>query len=113
MLSSISFFHFLVTISGGLPDINNQNINYNPPGSAIQPTESMTSILGHVAGWMTGIIGTIAVILVIIGGIQYAMALGDQEKINTSKRTILYAVVGLIIALLSYVIVPLVAKLFQ
>jgi hypothetical protein len=113
MIPLLPHMHLLVTILEGLPDMENQNINYNTPGPAIAPTESITHIFGNVAGWMTGIIGSLAVILIIIGGIQYAMALGDQEKIHTAKRTMLYAVIGLIIALLSYGIVAITTKLVQ
>ena len=111
MLSLVRIFTFLVTTSGPLPD--SDNYNYTPPATTIDPTESATDIMAGISGWMTAMIGGIAVLLIIVGGIQYAMALGDQDKIHAAKRTIMYAVVGLVIALLSYVIVPLIAKLFQ
>lgn len=51
------------------------------------------------------VLGMIAVIMIVIGGIRYATANGDQGAIKSAKNTILYAVVGVIVAMLSYAIV--------
>lgn len=50
-------------------------------------------------------IGIISVIMLIYGGIRYIISGGDQKKVTDAKNTILYALIGLIIALLSYAIV--------
>ena len=49
--------------------------------------------------------GTIAVIFVLIGGIQYITSTGDSAKVEKAKKTILYACIGLIICALSFAIV--------
>lgn len=49
--------------------------------------------------------GTVAVVFVIVGGINYMTSAGDAAKIEKAKKTILYAVIGLVICALSYVIV--------
>ena len=54
---------------------------------------------------MLFIIGVLSVIMLIYGGIQYTLSSGDSGKVNNAKNTILYAIVGLIIAILSYAIV--------
>lgn len=59
------------------------------------------SILDTVFLWL----GIIAVIVIIIGGVLYMTAQGDPAKITTAKKAILYAVIGLIVALLSFAIV--------
>ena len=51
------------------------------------------------------IVGIIAVIMLIIGGIKYVISGGDSKKVTDAKNTILYAIIGLIIAFLSYAIV--------
>ena len=48
------------------------------------------------------IVGIIAVIMLIIGGIKYVISGGDSKKVTDAKNTILYAIIGLIIAFLSY-----------
>lgn len=51
------------------------------------------------------IIGAISVIMLIIGGIRYTISGGDSAAVTSAKNTILYAVVGIIVALLAYAIV--------
>jgi len=51
------------------------------------------------------IIGAIAVIMLIIGGIRYVVSGGDAAAITGAKNTILYAVIGIVVAILAYAIV--------
>lgn len=51
------------------------------------------------------ILGAIAVIMIIIGGIRYVVSGGDSTSITGAKNTILYAVIGLVVAILAYAIV--------
>ena len=51
------------------------------------------------------VIGFIAVIMIIIGGIKYVTSMGDPNSINGAKNTILYAIIGLVISAIAQVIV--------
>ena len=59
------------------------------------------------------ILGAIAVIMIIIGGIRYTTSNGDASNIKAAKDTILYAVIGLIVAILAYAIVNFVLGRFS
>mgnify|MGYP000853615305 FL=1 len=50
-------------------------------------------------------VGILAVIMIIWGGIRYVLSGGDSGAVSSAKKTILYAVVGLIVAILAYAIV--------
>ena len=50
-------------------------------------------------------VGILAVIMLIWGGIRYVLSGGDSGAVSSAKKTILYAVVGLIVAILAYAIV--------
>ncbi len=52
-----------------------------------------------------GILGVIAVIVIIYGGVQYIISAGDVGKVKKAKDTILYAVIGLIVCALAFAIV--------
>lgn len=52
-----------------------------------------------------GMIGVVAVIMIIIGGIQFVTSQGDAAKAARARNTILYSIVGLIVALLAFAIV--------
>jgi hypothetical protein len=56
------------------------------------------------------IIGIAAVIMIIIGGATYVLAAGDSAKINTAKNTIIYALVGLVVAASAALIIRFIAR---
>ncbi len=51
------------------------------------------------------VIGAISVIMLIYGGIRYTTSAGNEKSVTAAKNTILYAIVGIIVALLAYAIV--------
>ena len=50
-------------------------------------------------------VGLVALVFIVIGGINYTTSAGDAQKVKKAKDTILYACIGLIICALSYAIV--------
>lgn len=58
------------------------------------------------------LIGAVSVIMLIIGGIRYTVSGGDSSAVTAAKNTILYAIVGIIVALLAYAIVNFVLGSF-
>jgi hypothetical protein len=51
------------------------------------------------------IVGVISVIMIIIGGIMYSTSAGDSGAVTKAKNTIMFAVVGLVVAFLAFAIV--------
>lgn len=62
-------------------------------------------IFNQITSVALGIIGAVSVIMLIWGGLRYIISGGDSKKITDAKNTILYAIIGLIIAVLSYAII--------
>jgi len=58
------------------------------------------------------ILGAVAVVMIVIGGIRYSISQGDSGAITSAKNTILYAVIGLVVAILAYAIVNFVVQQF-
>ncbi|MBU1445657.1 hypothetical protein KKD70_00120 [Patescibacteria group bacterium] len=50
----------------------------------------------------------LSVLFIVVGAMQFLTAYGNTEKIGNAKNTVLFAVIGLVISLLSYAIVQLV-----
>jgi hypothetical protein len=63
------------------------------------------SIFTTVVNVLLFIIGAISVIMLIYGGIRYTISAGDSGAVTAAKNTILYAIVGLIVAFLAFAIV--------
>jgi len=59
------------------------------------------------------IVGISAVIVIIVAGLRYVLSGGDPKNTTAAKDTILYAVIGLVVALLSFAIVNFVVVRFQ
>lgn len=51
------------------------------------------------------IIGAVSVLMLIYGGIRYTISMGDAKNVEAAKNTIMYAVIGIVVALLAYAIV--------
>lgn len=59
------------------------------------------------------LIGAISVIMLIIGGIRYVVSGGDSTAVQNAKNTILYAIVGVVVAILAYAVVNFVITSFS
>lgn len=62
-------------------------------------------VFKRVTNTILYIVGIIAVIMLIIGGIKYVISGGDAKKVTDAKNTILYAIIGLVICFLAFAIV--------
>ena len=84
-------------------------------GTAASKTEEMPeSLFGEdgsegifkkVVNIMLFVIGAVAVIMLIYGGVKYVTSGGAQDKVAEAKNTILYAIVGIVVALLAFAVV--------
>lgn len=62
-------------------------------------------VLTKAARIVALLVGVAAVIMIIIGSFQYIISSGDPTNIQNAKNTILYAIIGLIVALLAQAII--------
>lgn len=77
-----------------------------------QGTDDASSMVRIIINTLLIVLGMIAVVMIVIGGIRYTTSNGDSSAIKGAKDTILYAVVGLIVAIMSYAIVNFVVGAF-
>lgn len=52
--------------------------------------------------------GAIAILVIAVAGLQYVLSNGDPQKTARAKDTIIYAVIGLVVAIMSFAIVTFV-----
>lgn len=75
---------------------------------AAKPTGAAEDLFGEggifqtIADVMLFLVGAISVIMLIIGGIRYVISAGDQQAVTNAKNTILYAIVGIVVAFLAF-----------
>ncbi len=90
-------------------------MNYDNPaqaGAEAARANGMPADLIGTSGVFTKItntvlfaVGIISVIMLIVGGLRYIISGGDSKKVTDAKNTIMYAIIGLIIAILAFAIV--------
>ena len=78
-----------------------------PPSSVCAPggQNNLMALIQNVISILLLFVGVVSVIMIIIGGIKYVTASGDSAGINSAKNTILYSIVGLVVAMGAYAIV--------
>ena len=59
-------------------------------------------IFRTVANILLFIVGAVAVIMLIIGGLRYVTSNGDQNAVTGAKNTIMYAIIGIVVAFLAF-----------
>lgn len=67
-------------------------------------------IIATIVNILLYVVGAVAVIMIIIGGIRYVTSNGDQAHIKAAKDTIMYSIAGLIVAILAYAVVGFVTS---
>jgi len=77
------------------------------------PTDSLTGAFLTVAKGFLAIIALWAITFIIIGAFKLIMAQGHEEDYVTAKKTITWAVLGLIVAMLSFSIIAIVQNILQ
>lgn len=71
---------------------------------------SADDLITTIINMLLYIIGAVSVIMIIYGGFKYVTSGGDSSGVTSAKNTILYAIIGLIVAVLAYIVVNFVLK---
>ena len=69
-----------------------------------QPTElfGADGVVSTITNVLLFVVGALSVVMLIIGGLRYTISGGNSTAVTAAKNTILYAIVGLVIAFLAY-----------
>ena len=73
---------------------------------------SATPIFKTITNVLLFIIGAVSVIMLIIGGIRYTVSAGDSSAVTAAKNTIMYAIIGIVVAILAFAVVNFVIGAF-
>lgn len=69
------------------------------------PAQGAVAILQIIAGSLIFAAGPLAVLMIAFGGLRYVTSHGEQNQMDGAKKTITYAVIGLLVIIVSYAIV--------
>lgn len=71
---------------------------------------AVTNAFGSIVEVLSLIVGAVAVIMIIYSGFRYVTSAGDSAKVSTAKNALIYALVGIAVAVLAQVFVHFVAN---
>lgn len=88
------------------------NLDVNDPNcaKANDATVQINHLIHTVINLLSVIVGVVAVIMIIVGGLRYITSGGSDTGVTSAKNTILYAIIGLIIVALAQVLVRFVLR---
>ncbi|HVY68070.1 MAG TPA: pilin, partial [Patescibacteria group bacterium] len=98
------------TQTSSTPSGQTGNNTITGPTNPIQDT-NLFDLFFRLLKILMGILGAIAVLMIIIGGFRMVIAQGNEEAYTKAKSTITWAIIGLVIALLSFSIVIIVQNI--
>ncbi len=102
----MSFFH-LASSAGSAISQSAQQACGSSCGNA-----SLTATFASVSNALIFVIGSVSVIMIIVGGLRFVTSAGDAKQAESARNTILYAVIGVIVAASAFAIVSFVAGKF-
>jgi cytochrome bd-type quinol oxidase subunit 2 len=77
------------------------------------PGAKVTDIIRTIMNWLLAILGFLAIIGFVISGIMYLVAAGDEDLIGRAKNAMTYSIIGIVVALLGFVIMRAVDALLR
>ena len=92
------------------------NLSMEDGANAARGIDQATTLFGNtgvfttVTNVMLFIVGAISVIMIVIGGLRYVLSGGNSSNVTAAKNTILYAIVGLVVAMLAYAMINFVIE---
>lgn len=91
------------------PGAKQQNLGFFDPLGG----KDFTQIIANILTWLLRLASILVPIIIVIGAFQMLLSQGKPDSITTGKKTILYAVIGYIIILISKGIVSIVENILK
>ena len=89
-----------MTISGGVSSSQGDDV----------PQDLAGDVFKNIVNILLFIIGAVSVIMLIYGGIRYTTSGGNTNSVTAAKNTIMYSIIGLVVAILAFAVVQFVVN---
>lgn len=88
------------------PSTGNNVPGYSDIDDVVGPAHvTVRDVLLGAINWGASIVAVVAILMIVISGIMWAISSGDQDRVDKARRWLLGAILGLIIALAAWAIV--------
>ena len=66
------------------------------------------AVFGNILVYIIGFAGIVIFIMFLIGGFKWLTSAGNPKNIESAKNTLTYAIIGLLVIILSYIVLVLI-----
>ncbi|NTU69412.1 hypothetical protein HGB13_01090 [bacterium] len=101
----------LSTLTLEIPAVFAIDVPNTPPNGA--PNLALPAFITRISDIFLSIIGVIAVMFIVVAGFQYVTSAGNPDQITKAKNTALYAIMGIIVALIAWAVIKFIADSFN
>ena len=81
-------------------------------GGKSTKNDDLKASIKNITNILMFVVGAVAVLMIVVGGIRYTTSNGDASNVKSAKDTILYSVIGLVVAIVAYAVVQWVVDRF-
>lgn len=74
-------------------------------GQSAASGTTINNLIRTVINFLSIGVGLLAVVMIIVGGFKYITSGGDSNKVASAKKTIIYSVIGLVVAFFAQILV--------
>jgi hypothetical protein len=83
----------------------------NPAANGIATISNLSCLFQNVVKYALGFAGIVLFVMLLVGGFKFITSGGDPKAVEGAKKTLTYAIAGLIIILISFLILVLISKI--
>lgn len=80
------------------------------PTGGFANSKTLMGLLTEILKYLLYLAGAIAVLFIVIGGFQYITSAGNEEQAEKGRNTLVNAIIGLVVIIMSYAIIQVIAN---
>jgi hypothetical protein len=92
----------VVVLAATAPSLETNPVGGLPTGTGVNEATGLIGVISTVVRFLLGFLGVVIFLLFLWAGVQYATAGGDEGKTQTATKTMINAVIGLIIVFIAF-----------
>ncbi|MEI8096909.1 MAG: hypothetical protein WCG73_02290, partial [Candidatus Moraniibacteriota bacterium] len=87
-------------------------LGWGVPAGPAATAKTLSAIALSALQFLLSVVGILGIIMLVVGGLTYITSAGNEERSQSGKKIVTYAIIGIAIALASLVVVTQIAGLF-
>ena len=101
------------TVAASLLPLMASATNNIPVSNNLKSKNGLSVFITSIAVWFEGIIFAISILFILYAAFLFITAAGDENKISTAKSILVYAAIGIAVAILAFAIQSLITSVLQ